>query len=346
MNKELQKKCQRKFYHLMLCTAYLGVAAVPIAIGIVRPGITGYERAMVEDLVYGRAYRPFVNRQLVPLIVRGSSQLIPDKARIWLQDKFLGSKLANQLGWTPRYAPEIFLVLIVMYASLVGFLFVLRRFLLCFLDLPPGLDHLTVLAVCVGLPVTFAGQMYVYDFTQLLLFTATLILLFKQRWCWLYPMYTLVCINKETGMLIPVVLLVWLGAKALRPPYLWHLLGQILIGLSIYLVIGYVFRNNPGGSFEWHLHRNITMSVTILGKFRLVVLVVAVIISLWKFPHAPVFLRRGLIATLPVLLCATFFFGYLDELRDYYEALPFVIGLTLLAMGSKMKVDRNLMSGP
>lgn len=270
---------------------------------------------------------------------------MPDTTKTWLRSKFSQSKLVNRLGWASEYAPEFLLTLLIMYGSLVGFLIVLRLFLLAFLSMSSGLSHLAVLAVGIGLPITLVGKMYIYDFSQLLLFTAGLILLFQQRWHWFYPIYALACINKETSILLPVVLFCWLGLKALRPPYRWHLLSQALIGFGICYVIGYIFQNNPGGTLEWHLHRNISMSISTLGKFRVVVLIFAITLSLWKFSRAPLFLRRGLAATLPVLMCTAFFFGYFDELRNYYEALPFIIGLILLTIGGRIGIRPRFASG-
>jgi hypothetical protein len=199
-------------------------------------------------------------------------------------------------------------------------------------------SHLVVLAAGVGLPITFAGKMYIYDFTQLLLFTACLVVLYQRRWSWFYPVYLLACINKETSILAALVLLCWRGREALKPPYLWHLLAQVAIGFSVCLIIGYIFRNNPGTALEWHLQRNVNLSITALGKLRLLVLILAVVFSFLGSGRAPLFWKRGLAATLPVLLCASFFFGYVDELRDYYEALPFVVGLTLLAVGKSANI--------
>jgi hypothetical protein len=46
----------------------------------------------------------------------------------------------------------------------------------------------------------------------------------------------------------------------------------------------------------------------------------------------PLFLRHSL-WILPVLVATCFFFGWLDELRDYYEAYPIVFLLMIYSAG-------------
>ncbi|MHC4132442.1 MAG: hypothetical protein ACYSR3_10675 [Planctomycetota bacterium] len=326
----------------MIIAAYMAVSAVPIVVGVFRPGVTGYKRAMLQDMVYGRAYRPFVKRQLVPIIVRAGVWILPEQLEQKLEEEFSQSGLAAKLGWPKDYAAEFILTLGVMYASLVGFLIVLKQFFSIFLNIPRWFSHLVVLLVGVSLPVTFAGQMYIYDFMQLLIFTLGILLLYEQKWSLFYPVYILACINKETSVLIPFVFLCWKGLEVLKKSNLWHFLFQVVIGFGICFLISYIFRNNPGGSMEWHLERNLNMSFSILGWARLAFLFCVIILSLWKLSKAPLFLRCGLLATLPILMVTSFLFGYIDELRAYYEALVFMTALSLFTVNHLIKVPLSV----
>jgi len=111
------------------------------------------------------------------------------------------------------------------------------------------------------------------------------------------------------------------------------------LGLAIFVMLSWIFQGNPGSAAEWHLERNLHLhlSLTGLGWARVMILIVAVALCLGRILRAPVFLRRGWLATMPILLVVTFFLGYIDELRDYYEALPFTVGLILLTLGAKLK---------
>ena len=86
---------------VLLCAGYMLAGAVPLAVGVVRPGITGYPRCLLEEMVSGQAHRPFVKRQLVPLIVRAGAALTPESLDSRLRDTFAGSRLARRLRWPP-----------------------------------------------------------------------------------------------------------------------------------------------------------------------------------------------------------------------------------------------------
>ena len=323
---------------LLWAVAYLLAAAWPLAVGIERPGITGYERAMLPDMIHGTAWQPFVKRQLVPLVVRGGLTLPPQSLDDRLRQVFERSSIVQKLRWPAQYAPEFVLSLVVMYASMLAFLVVLRKFLRTLLEISEGGSHAAVLVVAVGLPISFAGKLYIYDFTQLLLFTAGLLCMYQRRWWWYYPLFALACLNKETSILLVAVFACWIGRRAFESANLAHIAAQAVIGLGICAVLAWIFRHNPGGGIEWHLQRNLSPPITKLAMIRLAVLVLAIILALWRFRGAPVFVSRGFLVTLLPLLVATLFFGYVDELRDYYEALPFGLCLVLLTLGKRWGV--------
>ena len=322
----------------LIACAYLLAASVPLTVGIIRPGITGYQKAMLEDMIRGQAYRPFVKRQLVPLLIRSGTTIMPDPIRERLIKAFEKSRLVTRLGWPPAFAPEFVLALIIMYVSLIGFLIVLRRFLLTFLEISSQLSHAIVLVLSVGLPITFSGLLFVYDFTQLLLFTAAALCMFKHRWLSFYPLFCLACLNKETSLLLPIVFVLWVGLDCLKRANFKHVVAQVFIGVAICSTLSWIYRHNPGENAFWFLSRNMSLSFSPLAWVRLGVLLTGLILALFQFRIAPLFLKRGFAATLPVLLIATFFFGYIDELRDYYEALPFVVGLSLITIGRQFNI--------
>lgn len=322
---------------VLLYVGYLLAGMIPLAVGVVRPGITGYHRCLLQEMVYGQAYRPFVKRQLVPLIVRAGVCATPESLDARLRDAFADSALLQRLGWPPTYAPEFVLTLLVMYVSTIAFLVFLRRLLLHCLDIPPGIAHGVVLAVAVMMPVCYAGQVYIYDYTQLMLFTAALLCMLQGRWRAYYPVFALVCLNKETSILLPAVFACWKGREIFKRHNLTHLMAQGVIAVSICAVLAWIYRNNPGGDTEWHLERNLAMQFTVLAWIRLTVLLLGVVLALWGMRTAPAFLTRGFLATLPILVVSAFLFGYVDELRDYYEALPFGVGLITLVFARALK---------
>jgi hypothetical protein len=330
---------------ILIGVLYMVVAAVPITVGMFRPGLINYDRATLQDMIYGSAYRPFVKRQLVPLLVRAGKACIPASALHQFSDYLAKLKLLKMLKWPKAFAVEFLLALTIMYFSLIAFLLVLRHFLQIFFCMSHIKSHLFTLGMGLVLPVTFSGNMYVYDTTQLFLFTAGLVLLYKQYWILFYPVYLLACVNKETSLLLPVVFACWLGSRVLRPPNIWHFIIQLLTGGMICIFIAWIFRHNPGGDLSLFVQRNIKLNFSSLAWLRLCLLAVGIILSIWRIRTAPAFLSTGLMATLPVLLIAAFFFGYIDELRDYYEAMPFMICLSILTLGKRFGIElRNGLS--
>ncbi len=321
------------------CAAYLLVALVPLTVGAVRPGITGHHRMLLEDMVYARAHKPFVKRQLVPILVRGLTAATPANVRDRLETAFERSTLiTRRLHWPAEYATEFVWAVLLMYAGMVGFLVALQRFLVVVLDVPILVAHITACLVGLGLPVCFSGLTQTYDFPQLFLFTAGAILLRREKWWPFYPLYAVACLNKETSVLLPFTLFVWQGIAGLRRPYLAHLVAQTVIAAVICGALAYHFRDHPGDNLERHFDRNIRFEFTTLAWIRLALLATVVATACLGLRRAPRFLQRGSLATFLPLLSATLLFGYIDELRDYYEAYPFVIALVLLTVGRRLGV--------
>lgn len=320
---------------------YAIVPLIVLAVAIHRPGVTGYPRAMLEDHVYGRAYRPFVKRHLVPLIVRGGVAVLPDSAKSACQSVCVGIDAERRWGWNCDYATEFCLVVAVMYVSLLGFLIVLRQFVLQFINAPPWVGHGITLGTALLLPVTFAGQAYLYDFTQLFLFTTALLFMYQRRWRLYYPILALACINKETSVLLPLILTLawWFGQR--RRGDLAHAVVQWAIAIGICALIGWVFRSNPGGTVEWHFRRNATLSIGTLGLGRLVLLLGVVVVAAIQFRRSAFFVRCCFIGTLPPLFLSCVLFGWIDELRGYYDALPAIVVMCAYCLSGKMNITRR-----
>ena len=129
--------------------------------------------------------------------------------------------------------------------------------------------------------------MYLYDFWQLFLFTAGLLCMVRGRWWLYYPTFVLACLNKETSLLLPVVMAGWMGRQVLTRRRLAHLLAQLLVGGAIVLALSWAFRDNPGAGLEWHFGRNLSMPFTVLAWLRLTVLAAAAVVSLASIRRAP-----------------------------------------------------------
>jgi hypothetical protein len=170
------------------------------------------------------------------------------------------------------------------------------------------------------------------------LFTGGLILLYRQRWVWFYAIYILLCVNKETSVLMTAVFLFWQGRQIIMDRKLAHLILMMLLWTVTEAWLSHVYQGNPGSDREWHLMRNAAFSFSMLGWLRLAALAATIGVCAVGWSESPRFVRMGLLATLPVLFLATIFWGYIDEWRDYYEALPF---MAALCMGAFLKIKNK-----
>jgi hypothetical protein len=97
----------------------------------------------------------------------------------------------------------------------------------------------------------------------------------------------------------------------------------------------YLFRDNPGALVEFHLaDHNLRLPLILPGStaYFAGVLISAAWLARKNWTAKPLFLRRGLLITFIPLLVGSLLFGFVDELRGYYEAYPFVFLLSVPTM--------------
>jgi len=305
-------------------------ASLVLCMFLADPGLNHYSPSSFGDMVYGRASRPFVYRTLVPTAVRLVSGLFPASAHAAATSAAQHTRLKHLVSAWDNLPVEYFLEFVIalafMYGSLIGFLIALRRLAVALFELPDGFARKIPLIALVLLPVMFRYTSFIYDFPQLFLFTLGLVLMVRQRWRAYFGLLVVAAINKETAVLLPFVFgLYFLRHQNLLNGRFWPLLGaQLGLWLVIKLAINFVFRDNPGRMVELHLRDH---NLGLLRSYSVGVaaawLVLAVLMGV-RWSDTPRFLRTAL-WVLPVLVGLTLFLGFLDELRDYYEAFPVIV---------------------
>jgi hypothetical protein len=301
---------------------------------ICRPGINGYSRAMFADMVYGTAWKPFVYRSLLPTTIRLITGVIPAEARARVS-RSLGNTAAGEnlwaiLQWEQEYLVEYLIAAVLMYLCLWGFLWALRYLLLGVYDVSAGVQGVFILVALVGLTQFFRYYSYLYDLPNVFLFTLGLALMVRARWRPFLLVYLLACLNKETTILLTMVFVIhfFRPARLRRPLFGALLLGQLAMFAAVRVLLFAAFRDNPGSLVEFQVpHHNLDLLkaypvATVFGWGGLLLLL------FYKWSEKPLFLRHSLWIVVP-LVVLTFFFGYMDELRDYYEAYPIVLLLAL-----------------
>lgn len=336
--------------------------ALPVFVAFLqRPGNGDYVpgRRLIA-LVDGSGDRPYVYRTLLPTTVRVVRTLLPDAGASALKDLSAVPPVAELLDTTPAREQLDVVTYLIAYtlelASLIAFAFALRATIGWFYPeerlLADVLPALSVLA----LPVFFCYTSFDYDFPQLFLFTTTSLMLARRRWAWFYPLLALCGFSKETAFLLILMHVLGNAPAMPRRSLLAHAAAQGVILVAVRCLLQYViFADNGGSPVELWLGRNWDLVTnpakwermywwfTRVGQTRIwvptsynVLFLIAVPCVLWGWSYKPVFLRRSL-AVVPILAVLMFFFGYFDEIRDYYEAYP---SLVLLIAGSFARLRR------
>ena len=285
-------------------------------------GSWNFEPASFPKMLEGTADRPYVYRLLIPVISKFTAWLIPS----WLIDvsqkaPYSIKYIINVLG-QGKYLREAIVAVILMYFSLVGFIFT-ERSLLKYLEYSPEAEQIIPIVLSIFiLPLTlFHG--YIYDLPQLFLFTLGLVFLLRKQWHFYLPLLALVTANKETSIFLIVIFALYYFQSLNRKAYFLLLGAQLMVYVLIHGLTLYLYRNNPGNVLLWtgglqlseYIHYPITFLVTILF-FGIILFLV---FKDWQYK--PFFLRISFSVFFMILVL--FFVGGREmEFRVFIDILP------------------------
>jgi hypothetical protein len=275
-------------------------------------------------MVYGTAHKPFVLRTLLPTLDRLLVSALPSSLReaiVHLADHGSIARPLAKMNLAPENLPELLVAIVLMDVALMVFVVSLRSLARSAYGDNPWLVDFAPLVALVLVPCCFAYVNYVYDFATLGLFTAGLALMARERFVAYFVVFALACVNKETTILLTLVF--GLHFRILAPgrrTYLALAAAQVALFVVVKAGLGYVFRTNPGTTAEFHLFNHTLLFPTYHMGAAMGWLGFGGLIA-YGWTSKPPFLRSALAIMVP-LVGLTFFLGYLDEIRDYYEAFP------------------------
>ena len=320
----MSNKIKKAIYYLTTAAA----AGCVLIIFVIFPGINDNVPSMFGDSIYGRAHKPYVYRTLLPTSVRVLSEVVPNSVRSSLTNKIENNnslkKLFIKLKWEKELAVEYSFAMLLMFISLWGFSITVRHLFCLFFKTSTWYSYFVSLFALIGLPPMFMYTSFLYDFPVLFLYTLGLIFLYKQDWKSFLVLFFIACINKETTILLTLVFYLYYKHRLKSDIFNKLFAAQLAIFVIIKIVLFFIYKDNPGGSVEFHLvdHNlrlltgyDITLLASLLGLILLV---------FYKWNEKPEYLRKSLAAFIPLVLLMLFI-GYIDELRDYYEVFPSVI---------------------
>jgi hypothetical protein len=309
------------------------IAALPVLLWAA-PNTSLYKRSLLPEMVDGTAYRPYVQRVLVPGIARAGEAIAGPSvraaaARVTSRTPFL----RDRLRWVPDRAVAFAVVLCVHFLALVAFAWGFYALASATWTVGPALSAVAATAAVLLVPLHFGYQNYVYDFSALALFTWGLVLVRRRSWGAFAVLWPIGLLNKETFVLVSPVFVRRFRAVNGRIPWAWLALTWS-VAVVIVLGLWLAFRHTPGEHVEFHLLRNLAYHPSLKQLRRDVAYVAFWVFACWGWRAKRPLIGDALYVG-AVLFVSTFFLGFIGEWRDFYEVFP--IGL-LLALHTALRI--------
>jgi hypothetical protein len=323
----------------VILSAYMLIASLVTHLTLSDRGFHFHDpesRVAFHKMVYGEAQKPFVYRAFVPSAVRVLTFLTPESVKKKLESVWNHKASFKQYGYEGKFATEYTWGIITIYLALIGFAFCIRRLTAAFYDLSPLVSFFASVVALAS--VVLLRSFFVYDYPNLFLFSLCLLLMVERNWRLYYPIFIAACFTKETAILLPFILLLNRPLSGSRKTAAFHIAVQCAIWIAAAMLLRYIFRDRPGDILEFHLFDYNLPLLSAPAKFlqfshsflprglniALIGLVATLTCVGWR--AKPPFLRRSLLILVPLVGLALLF-GWVDETRMYYEALPILFCL-------------------
>lgn len=275
-------------------------------------------------MIDGTASRPFVLRTLIPSTIKIIRNILPESLKTHIR-LFFETK-----GWFVEYlrtdrAIEYSIAMTFIFIFFLGFSFVLLRLAKYFYKDEPLTQHIVVFAGMLIIPLCSAYGHYIYDPATLFLFSLGLVLVIEEHIILMLFFFPLLVLNKETSILLVPVFIIYQLKRMPNIKIFTISFIMTILWISIRILILKTFASNTGTIVEFHLFdHNLKLFANPAAAFffLIVILFLGVLISYdWKSKQG--FLRYGFLIVFCPLFFMSIFFGYVDELRQFYEAIPF-----------------------
>lgn len=165
-----------------------------------------------------------------------------------------------------------------------------------------------------------------YDLPAAFFMTVALVLMQRRKlgiYAFLFP---LICLNRETAILLTVLFAVYFFRRLERRIYLIHVIYQLAMYIAIRLVLLWIFADAQGTSFYFRPIENLQLYarefVASHMFLLLIVVVMGIVAARWR--HAPELIRTAFLIFAPTLAVVYLCFGVSFEIRVFVELLPVV----------------------
>ena len=258
-------------------------------------------------------YKPFVYRQLIPILTR-------------------------LLGFREDLATVIIVTL-----SGIGFYIALRELIYKYYEFSKKYEVVILGFFITGL-LFFSYERKPYDLPTAFLFTLALLFIAKDQIRNYMILFPFICLNKETAWLLIVFSLVF--AQYMNYPKAqrnWLALYQVFIYVGIMLGLHWYFADNPGVNAWVEPVKNLLRFIHNPAQTLLHLSVTTFLLFMackdwyWK----PALFRVALLVMGPPLVFGYFIFGQAFEVRVFWEIYPVIVALSFPVMVELIERKNN-----
>lgn len=322
--------------------------------GSARNGFGAYLQGTVE--------KPFAYRWLVPWVAQHLGDWLPESLKSWaangiaprLYQGFVAPLLEKyepllpgltsraRADWSlPAYRLNYAVMVALLWMSAAAALALIGR-IARQLGSTGRQASMLVLAYALIYPGVFLHAGYFYDFFEQAFVLLAIYCVLGQRWRAFAAVLVIMQCNRETALMLPVLLAPLIHAQIRRSPHRTQALAWLAISmaacLAIYQCTKLFFAGNAGASFEFHLFQNLrfwldpaTWSATYdiyamglpLPRLLFMACFAPLFIASVMGPRNPMACSASLCLAIMSLLFIAL--GYRDEFRAMGICLPFVL---------------------
>ena len=333
---------------VLLCALFWAVASAAMSGFISKHGMPdGARGGGVEVMLDASAKKPYVYRQLAPLVANAVGTYTPQPLQTFISEWVAPEKIYARAQSVVK--PEFRFRYIVMYylcfISLLGSLVLLRQILL-FYGFHPVAAVFAPAILVLGFPYLQTGGGYYYDSIELFFCALVFLLVLRDKLVMALAATLLATLNKESFFFfIPTLYPLLRSRYPMKRAVAWAACGVGAAGMvNLYLKLA--FFDAPGKAAEFKLFRNILTYLTPstylqfentygivapFGVFLGSLLIFAIVVAkAWKdcTPEIRQHLILGALINLPLffLFCAP---GELRNLSLLFVGLTILIGLLI-----------------
>jgi hypothetical protein len=337
---------------LLHCTFFWMVAAASFSGYIGKWGLRdNTARFNLEAMLDATADRPFVYRQLLPLIANAADRVVPERVKARVAAKLNPSKVFVKTYGAAKPAVSFRYVVVyyLSFLSLLASLLLLHR-----IALDAGMGRLaaiispTVLSLAFPYMQTLGG--YFYDTAELMFFCLAYWLVSRKHIAWLFAILVPATLNKESFLFFIVTLLPLLLAGFPRKKAVGIAAAAVLVSGLVNVAVKLQFAHAGGSPVEVHLANNLAgyLSAQTYGQMELtygimgprqafaltLILIATVFVRGWR--ASPQEVRQHILLAAAINLPLFALFAAAGELRN----------LSLMFVGFAILIGKALEAEP